>query len=144
MNTTKPTRMTFIVTHPVRSLPPTARYTSNATALCSDSSRACHRKRSRTFSSPNSLAHLGVRQQHLGERRGEVLERRGEGEVRLVGHDALAVRAPPGESLHPPGRVAELGQPALNERCSRPCIASWPMNPVTCRFSSGSVISLRK
>ena len=36
-----------------RSLPPTALYTSKATALCSDSSRACQRKRFLTSWWPN-------------------------------------------------------------------------------------------
>ena len=39
------TQRRFMVTTRMRSLPPTALYTSKATALCSDSSRACQRKR---------------------------------------------------------------------------------------------------
>ena len=45
MPITKPKRRSFIVSTRVSSLPPTALYTSKATALCSDSSSACHRKR---------------------------------------------------------------------------------------------------
>ena len=45
--------MTFMVTLRMRSVPPTALYTSKATALCSDSSSACHTKRFFTSSWPN-------------------------------------------------------------------------------------------
>jgi len=42
----KPTVRAFMVQTRIRSVPPTALYTSKATALCSDSSSACHRNRS--------------------------------------------------------------------------------------------------
>ncbi len=111
MPITKPKRSSFIVRTRVRSLPPTALYTSKATALCSDSSRACQRKRSLHSLVAELIAGIGVGEDELGQGGREVLEGRRGGQVRLRREHPLTDPEPPlDEPFDQLGRVPERVQ----------------------------------